>query len=62
VRKCLWSLGFVLIWSQIATAQGPAPVVGHKAPEIKGEDIDGKKLRLSEYRGKVVLLDFWGNW
>jgi hypothetical protein len=35
---------------------------GKKAPEIEGEDIDGKKFKLSDYRGKVVLLDFWGNW
>jgi len=36
--------------------------VGMEAPEIAGEDIDGKSFKLSEYRGKVVLLDFWGNW
>jgi hypothetical protein len=36
--------------------------VGKEAPEIEGEDLDGKKLKLSDYRGKVVLLDFWGNW
>jgi hypothetical protein len=36
--------------------------VGKPAPEIEGEDIDGKPFKLSEYRGKVVLLDFWGNW
>jgi hypothetical protein len=36
--------------------------VGKEAPEIKGEDLDGKPLKLSDYRGKVVLLDFWGNW
>ena len=32
------------------------------APEIEGEDIDGVAFRLSDYRGKVVLLDFWGHW
>lgn len=37
-------------------------VVGKHAPEITGEDIDGAALALSDYRGKVVLLDFWGNW
>jgi len=37
-------------------------LVGKKAPDIEGEDIDGKRFRLSEYRGKVVVLDFWGNW
>jgi hypothetical protein len=36
--------------------------VGKQAPEIEGEDVDGKKFKLSDYRGKVVLLDFWGNW
>jgi len=37
-------------------------VVGCEAPEIEGIDHDGKKFRLSEYRGKVVLLPFWGYW
>jgi hypothetical protein len=36
--------------------------VGKQAPDIEGEDINGKKLMLSDFRGKVVLLDFWGNW
>jgi hypothetical protein len=35
---------------------------GKPAPEIEGEDIDGVKFKLSDYRGKVVLLDFWGHW
>jgi hypothetical protein len=33
--------------------------VGSQALEIEGEDQDGKKFKLSDYRGKVVLLDFW---
>jgi hypothetical protein len=36
--------------------------VGMKAPEIEGADIDGKKFKLSDYRGKVVVLHFWGSW
>jgi cytochrome oxidase Cu insertion factor (SCO1/SenC/PrrC family) len=32
---------------------------GTAAPDIEGEDSDGKKFKLSDYRGKVVLLDFW---
>ena len=31
-------------------------------PEIKGEDVDGKSFKLSDYRGKVVVIDFWGDW
>jgi peroxiredoxin len=33
--------------------------VGKEAPEIEGEDQEGKKFKLSDYRGKVVLLDLW---
>lgn len=33
--------------------------VGKPAPEVEGEDQDGKKFKLSDYKGKVVLLDFW---
>jgi len=33
--------------------------VGKPAPEIKGMDQDGKEFALSDYRGKIVLLDFW---
>lgn len=36
--------------------------LGKRAPEIEGEDLDGKPLKLSDYRGKVILLDFWGSW
>lgn len=36
--------------------------VGMPAPQIEGSDLDGVAFKLSDYRGKVVLLDFWGNW
>jgi len=36
--------------------------IGTVAPEIDGVDIDGVNFKLSDYRGKVVLLDFWGFW
>lgn len=36
--------------------------IGKMAPEIEGADLDGVDFKLSDYRGKVVLLDFWGNW
>jgi hypothetical protein len=36
--------------------------VGKVAPDIAGEDLDGVKFKLSDYRGKVVVLDFWGDW
>jgi thiol-disulfide isomerase/thioredoxin len=37
-------------------------VVGRSAPEIEGQDLDGKAMKLSDYRGKVVVLVFCGHW
>lgn len=36
--------------------------IGKEAPEIEGEDTAGEKFKLSAYRGKVVVIDFWGDW
>ena len=36
--------------------------VGAQAPAMVGEDADGAVFRLADYRGKVVMLRFWGNW
>jgi hypothetical protein len=36
--------------------------IGDLAPEIEGVDVDGQTFKLSDYRGKVVVLDFWGHW
>ncbi|MBI4317440.1 MAG: TlpA family protein disulfide reductase [Chloroflexi bacterium] len=32
------------------------------APDIQAEDYTGKRVALSAYRGKTVLLNFWGPW
>ena len=36
--------------------------IGKMAPDIEGMDFDGTQFKLSDYRGKVVVLDFWGDW
>jgi len=36
--------------------------VGLVAPEIQGQDATGSPMRLSAFRGRVVVLDFWGDW
>lgn len=36
--------------------------VGHKAPEFTINSIDGKQVKLSDYKGKYVMLDFWASW
>ena len=36
--------------------------IGKPAPEIEGKDIAGKPIKLSDFRGKVVVLDIWATW
>lgn len=36
--------------------------VGKIAPDIQGVDLDDKEFKLTDYRGKVVVIDFWGDW
>jgi RNA polymerase sigma-70 factor (ECF subfamily) len=36
--------------------------LGGPAPAVEGEDLDGRQMTLSDFRGKVVLLSFWGSW
>ena len=58
--------GLIYFWSP-----GPRPVrTGpvkpdkdrHQAPDFALKDVNGQTVRLSDYRGKVVLLDFWATW
>jgi thiol-disulfide isomerase/thioredoxin len=54
-----------------ALAQGPAPSVGYDVqpwaarqpvPMLQATDLNGQVWRLSDLRGKVVLLNFWASW
>ncbi len=36
--------------------------VGCEAPEIEGKDAEGVSFKLSDYRGKYVIVIFWGGW
>jgi hypothetical protein len=36
--------------------------VGKTAPDLAGKDLEDKPMKLSDYRGKVILLDFWAHW
>ena len=36
--------------------------IGKPCPEIRGRDLHGKPFKLSDYKGKVVIVEFWGDW
>ncbi|HTW85187.1 MAG TPA: redoxin domain-containing protein [Candidatus Sulfotelmatobacter sp.] len=40
----------------------PGPVVGQPAPNFSLTTIDGKHVRLSDYRGRTLVINVWGSW
>jgi len=45
-----------------ALSSAPTPAADRVAPDFSRRDLDHKEIRLSDYRGKVVLLNFWATW
>ena len=52
----------VLFCILFSTIYSFAQEVGEKAPEIELTSNTGKKINLSDLKGKVVLIDFWASW
>lgn len=40
----------------------PAPVIGQTTPDFQLMDLEGRRIQLSAYRGKIVVLNFWATW
>jgi thiol-disulfide isomerase/thioredoxin len=57
------TLRMTLLIAFLIPAPVSAAVPGDRAPEIVGRSMDdGREVRLSDLRGKVVYLDFWASW
>ncbi len=37
-------------------------IIGEEAPEVSVSDLNGKKVLLSSFKGKPILLNFWATW
>lgn len=63
--KSKLSLDFAKDYAQEVFKPKPKPqplVAGAPAPDFELLNQDGKTVKLSDYRGKVLLIDFWGTW
>ncbi len=53
-------------WLKVKPVAPPTPAPGNSkfapAPDVEFEALDGKPIRLSSLRGRVVLLNFWATW
>jgi cytochrome c biogenesis protein CcmG/thiol:disulfide interchange protein DsbE len=51
-----------LVASAAGDPQSMSPLVGKPAPGFALEDLSGRKVSLSSYKGKAVLVNFWATW
>ena len=58
----LLSAFIVLTVSSCKKAETPLPVTGNTAPSFSVVDTVGNRVRLSDFSGKIVILDFWATW
>jgi peroxiredoxin len=40
----------------------PAPIAGHPAPDFELVSVDGEIVRLSDFKGRPVIVNFWATW
>jgi cytochrome c biogenesis protein CcmG/thiol:disulfide interchange protein DsbE len=55
-------VGALLLAVGIAGRADQAPVASARAPEFALKDLDGRTVRLADFKDKVVILDFWATW
>lgn len=63
MRKLVLLVAIVFLGTGISFAQQKIGInIGNKAPELIGNSPNGETIKLSDTKGKLVLLDFWAAW
>jgi thiol-disulfide isomerase/thioredoxin len=55
-------LGLAGLWFLKGEGAGPAARVAEGAPDFRLSDLGGRTVTLGDYKGKIVLLNFWATW
>jgi cytochrome c biogenesis protein CcmG/thiol:disulfide interchange protein DsbE len=50
------------VWAGAAGLLSPALRVGDRAPDISLADLDGEPIRLADFAGRPVIVNFWASW
>jgi peroxiredoxin len=62
LRTAAYFIPGLLILLFVGTALATTQLAGERAPDFALKSFEGENLRLSEYRGDVVVLAFWAGW
>ena len=57
-----WTVYSRPLTGSTTSGQTPSPQVGFLAPVFSLTDLHGQTVSLSDYQGRVVLLNFWASW
>ncbi len=57
-----WKILLISLLLPVASATGVTGLWGQPAPDFALKSITGENLRLSEFRGEVVMINFWATW
>lgn len=63
MKELLWIPVIVLlVWGAMTFYKAPKHAIGSEVADFVGYLPDGDSIRLSDFEGNIILLDFWGSW
>lgn len=62
MRRVLFLTGLATVLALPAWSAGPESLLHHRAPQFARTDMAQHSVNMADYKGKVVLLNFWATW